>query len=249
MVYLDKDRATRHRQSKILAGLFIITFGVLFLLERQGMPIADWVVSWKTIVIAAGIVTLFKHKFRHFFGYALIIVGGAFLINDFQPGTVDKNLILPVVVILFGVMMIGKSINVFGSKKKGRRHRTTLFDDDKEISSDDFIQATTFFGGVTKHVVSKDFKGADFTTAFGGTEINLSKADIQQPVTINASTAFGGVTLIVPSNWQVKSEITTVFGAVEDQRALPSDIEHDPEKTVTLTGSCFFGGVEIHSYV
>lgn len=249
MVYLDRDRATRHRQSKILAGFFIITFGVLFLLERQGMAIANWLVSWETIVIAIGIVTLYKHRFRHFFGYALIIIGGASLINNFQPNTIDRGIILPLIVILFGVMMIGKATNIFGSKKKRRGHKTTMFDDDKEISSDDFIQATTFFGGVTKHVVSKDFKGADFTTAFGGTEINLSKADIQQPISINASTAFGGVTLIIPSNWQVKSEITTVFGAVEDQRALPSDIEYDPNKTVTLTGSCFFGGVEIHSYV
>ena len=241
------NRTTRQRNSKILAGLFIITFGVLFLLERQGMPIADWAVSWKTILIAIGVVTLYKHNFRHFAGYVLIGIGTIFLINEAKPETVDTKLILPVIVILFGGTMIAKSIGIFDSKKK--RHNMTVFDDNKEISSEDYIQATTFFGGVTKNVVSKDFKGADFTTAFGGTEINLTRADIQQPVTINASTYFGGITQIVPSNWKVNSEITTAFGAVEDKRNISSDIENDPSKTLTLKGSCYFGGVEIHSYI
>lgn len=247
MVYLDKSNSTRQRNSKILAGLFIITFGIIHLFERQGAPIAEWVISWKTILIAVGIVVLYKHNFRHFFGYALIGVGGAFLINEIYPHTLNTKLVFPIMIILFGVSMIVKSMNLFQAKSKP--HNTTFFDSDKEISSEDYIKASTFFGGITKNVVSKNFKGGEFTTAFGGTEINLTKADIQQPVTIKATTAFGGVTLIVPSNWQVKSEMTTIFGGIEDQRSLPSDITYDPNKTVTLTGSCFFGGVEIQSYV
>ena len=113
------NRTTRQRNSKILAGLFIITFGVLFLLERQGMPIADWAVSWKTILIAIGVVTLYKHNFRHFAGYVLIGIGTIFLINEAKPETVDTKLILPVIVILFGGTMIAKSIGIFDSKKKG----------------------------------------------------------------------------------------------------------------------------------
>lgn len=247
-MHRNRQRSKRHNQAKVLAGLFIITFGVLFLLERQGLQLGDWVISWKTILIAVGIVTLYKHNFKHFFGYVLIGVGSVFLINEYQPNTIDSKLILPVVVIMFGILMIGKATNMFGFRKK-KSPRLTVFDDDREISSDDYIEATTFFGGVNKSVVSKNFQGADFTTMFGGTEINLSKADIQHPVDISATTAFGGITLIVPSNWQVNSEITTVFGAVEDQRNLAPDHQVDPEKTVTLKGSCFFGGVEIQSYV
>ena len=248
MVHLNNINSTRQRNSKILAGLFIITFGIIHLFERQGFPVADWVVSWKTILIAIGIVVLYKHNFRHFFGYVLIGLGGVFLINEAYPHTVDKNLIFPIIIILFGASMIFKSTNLFQSKKK-QHDNMTFFDNDKEISSEDYIKASTFFGGITKNVVSKNFRGGEFTTAFGGTEINLTKADIQQPVTIKATTAFGGVTLIVPSNWQVKSEMTTIFGGIEDQRSLPSDISFDPNKTVTLTGSCIFGGVEINSYI
>ncbi len=242
----DTVSPERHRNSKILAGFFVILFGVLFLLERQGMQIPEWVISWKTFMIAFGIVQLYKHKFRTFFGWALIAVGGLLLTNEFRPDTVDKEIILPIIVILIGVSMIVRHTNLFGSKKKVSQ--TTLFDDEREISSEDFIKSSTFFGGVTKNVVSKNFKGAELTTAFGGTEINLTKADIEQPITINATTMFGGVTLIVPSHWQVHSDITTIAGSVEDQRSLPSDVSYDPSKTVTLTGTCLFGGVEIRSY-
>ncbi|MBL4861865.1 MAG: hypothetical protein JKY09_02455 [Crocinitomicaceae bacterium] len=248
MEHLDKHRSLRHQKSKILAGTLIIFFGIVYLLERTGVNLPNWVISWETILIAAGIVTLYKHNFKHFAGYVMIGVGGIFLINEFRPDTIDSSLIFPIVIILFGVMMLGKAMNLFGSKRKGQHHHT-VFDDDIDISSEDFIQSTTFFGGVTKKVVSKDFKGADFTTFFGGTEINLTQADIQLPVTINATTAFGGLTVIVPSNWQVKSELLTIFGGVEDKRPILAETTQDSNKVLTLQGNCFFGGVEIQSYI
>lgn len=246
----DTDGIHRHRNSKILAGIFVVLFGVIFLFERQGAPIPHWLLSWKMFLIAAGIVHLYRQTLRSFFGWAMIGVGGAFLTNDFWPNTIDKQLLLPILVILFGVMMIFKHTkhgHRHGLKKKV--HHTTIFDDDREITPDDYIKASTFFGGITKHVVSKSFEGGQFKTVFGGAEINLTKADIQHPIEIEATTVFGGITLIVPSNWQVRSDMTTIAGSVEDQRGMGSDVTYDPNKTVVLTGTCLFGGVEIRSYV
>ncbi|MFT6983246.1 MAG: putative membrane protein [Crocinitomicaceae bacterium] len=126
---------------------------------------------------------------------------------------------------------------------------TYIFDEEIDQSSEDFVKSTTLFGGVKKSIVSKTFKGANFDTKFGGTEINLSQADIQQPVVIHSTTALGGLKIIVPSNWQVKSEISAIFGSVEDKRAPISDLSRDPNKVLILKGNCTFGGVEIISYV
>lgn len=249
MEVLNTERRTRHRQSKILTGVFVVLFGTLFFLARAGVAIPHWLYSWKMFIIAAGIVTLYKHGFRHFFGYILVALGGIFLINEFRPGTIDAGLIFPAFIILFGVAIILKSTNLFKKKEHRFSSNTTMFDDDVNIDSDDFIDTTTIFGGVTKNVVSKNFKGADLTSVFGGTELNLTKADISAPITINATAAFGGLTLIVPSNWQVKSELLTVFGGVDDKRSLLNDSVQDESKVVTLKGTCIFGGVEIHSYV
>lgn len=244
---------TRHQSQssntpKILAGLFIIFFGSVFLAHQSGMNTPDGLLSWKSFLIAAGIVSLVRHRFSHFAGYAMVGIGAAFLLDDYFPQWIDAKLILPILVILFGVMMIGKATNIFGSKKK-RSRKHVMFDEDKEITGDDYIEATAIFGGVKKNITSKNFRGADLTTTFGGTEINLSKADILEPVTINTRTAFGGVTLIVPSNWQVRSDVTAIFGAVEDQRGTLGDNAIDENKVLILEGTCVFGGVEIQSYV
>lgn len=238
----------RHQEAKILGGLFIVAFGTLFLLERSNyVHFQKWVLSWETMVIAIGIVTLYKHRFQHFFGYLLVGVGTMFILKDLYPNQIDTGLILPAIVILFGIITILKATNLIGTKKC--KSKNVIFDETVDVTSESFIEATTFFGGVNKNVTSKNFQGGNFTTAFGGTEINLTKADIQHPVTINATTIFGGMTLIVPSNWQVNSEITTIFGGVEDKRFVPGDHQIDTNKTLTLKGSCVFGGVEIQSYV
>lgn len=237
----------RERNSKLLLGIAVITFGILFLLERQGMPFPEWVISWKTIMITGGLISLYKHKFRLFFSWVVVGVGVAFLIEDFYPSALDRQLILPVLVIAFGVHLVLKHTSLLGKKKPGE-HETTLFDEARDLSSEDYIRSSTIFGGVTKNVVSKTFKGAQLTTVFGGTEINLMKADIEGPISINTRTVFGGVTLIVPANWQIHSHVTTIAGSVEDQRAFSSDVQFESSKLVSLKGTCLFGGVEIRTY-
>lgn len=247
MSNLDRPGSIRHQQSKILTGVLVIAFGTLYLLKKADINVPHWLLSWESVLIGFGVVTLYKHRFNHFFGYIMIGVGAIFMINEFRPHTINPKFILPVVIILIGIMIIGKTMNLFGTNNKMKDQ--TIFGDDVDMTSDDFITSTTLFGGVTKNVVSKNFEGAEFTTLFGGTEINLTQADIQKPVTIKASTAFGGLTVIVPSNWEVNSELVTAFGGVEDKRAVMSEVSRDPNKVLTLKGSCIFGGVEIQSYI
>jgi predicted membrane protein len=250
MEKLNKDRATRHQNAKILAGVLIIGFGITFLLDRTGMNVPNWILSWKTILIAAGVVTLYKHNFNHFFGYVMIAVGAVFMINEFNPNFIDRRLILPIIIIVFGTITIIKAIKPGNNRRRRNKPgKSFAFDGEVDVESDDFISASTFFGGVNKNVVTKNFQGADFVTAFGGTEVNMTKADMQAPVTINSNTVFGGLTIIVPSNWKINSELTTAFGSVEDKRPIMNDSAQDPSKTLTLKGNCFFGGVEIHSYL
>ncbi|MFT5861197.1 MAG: putative membrane protein [Flavobacteriaceae bacterium] len=244
---LDIERQVRQRKSKMLAGVLIIAFGILFLIDRTGGNIPNWIFSWKVIVIAIGIVTLYKHQFKHFMGYVLIAVGSVFLINDFWPNTIDSGLLLPIIVIAFGVIMIFKTM---GFVKKKTKHDIGLTNADAEgHSPEDYLTISTFFGGVDKMITSKNFKGADITTLFGGTDLNFTKADIQHPVTVNATTLFGGLTLIVPSNWQVQSEMMTIFGGIDDKRGILDDASRDDSKILILKGNCAFGGVEIQSYI
>lgn len=236
----------RHQNAKTLAGALLILFGVVFLAERMGTAIPHWVISWETALIAMGVVTLYKHYWQKLWGFVLIITGGVFLMNDIAPGIIDKQLIFPIMIILFGIVMITKGTNIF-QKKKFNNH-DVMFDDVEDLTSDDFIESSTFFGGVKKNIVSKTFKGGNFNTTFGGTEINLTKADIEKPININSATVFGELKLIVPVNWRIDSSVTCVFGAVEDKRPTSLQVEEETQKIISLTGTCLFGGVKIISY-
>jgi len=242
----NKRVPLRHQKSKVLAGSLLILFGAVFMAERMGAPIPRWVISWETALIAIGVVTLYKHYWQKIWGYVLIIVGGVFLLKDILPGTIDDGLIFPILIILFGVVTISKGTNLF-QKKKFSNH-DVMFEEVEDLSSDDFIQTSTYFGGVKKNIVSKTFKGGDFTTAFGGVELNLTKADMIKPININSVTSFGELKLIIPANWRVESQITCVFGAVEDKRSTSHQIEQENIRVLTLTGTCFMGGVKIISY-
>jgi hypothetical protein len=81
----------------------------------------------------------------------------------------------------------------------------------------------------------------------GGTELNLLQADIQRPISLEVNAVFGGAKIIVPSNWDVKNHVTAVFGGLEDKRSINSAAP-DPNKTVTLTGTVVFGGIEIKNF-
>jgi predicted membrane protein len=249
MEQFDAAYRRRDQQSKILTGVLVIAFGTLFLLDRTGFDIPNWIYSWKMILIAAGLVTLIKHNFQKFWGYVLVGVGAVFLINDFAPGTIDRGLIIPTIIIGFGVTILWKALGFDKNSKKNKEFETVMLDSAADDTSADYFESNTVFGGTEKNVVSKNFRGARITSVFGGTELNLTHADLQQPAIIDTTTVFGGLTIAVPADWRVQSELTTIFGGVEEKRPMVNASEMDDKKVLILKGNCFFGGVEIHNYL
>jgi predicted membrane protein len=81
----------------------------------------------------------------------------------------------------------------------------------------------------------------------GGSEIDLSQADISGKIVIDVTNIFGGTKLIVPSSWDVQNDITAIFGGVDDKRQI-SGVTLDPNKILVLDGTCMFGGIEIRSF-
>lgn len=115
-----------------------------------------------------------------------------------------------------------------------------------KIKGDNWLETVTIFGNVKKLVYSKNFKGGDIVSIFGGAEINLTHADFKGNIVIEMVQIFGGAKLIVPPHWQIRSEMVAVFGGIEDKRAPQNS--YDEDKVVILNGTTFFGGIEIRSY-
>jgi predicted membrane protein len=233
-------------------GLIVVAVGGLLLLDRLDYDLVPyWLISWKTLLIAIGVAIGLRKNFQGIGWIVLIIVGSFFLIEDI-PG-IDfevRRYVFPVIVISIGLLILFRSVL---SKSASEARKSWIGGDEKKSdfvsdssSGDERVDITSIFGGSKRRIFSKNFRGGQMTAVFGGSDLDLSQADIQGTVVVDVVSVFGGVKLIVPANWEVKSDISAILGGVEDKRRDPNAFS--PEKKLVLTGVCLFGGVEIKSY-
>lgn len=241
----------------VWTGIFILLVGVAALLKASLTDLPDWVFSWQTFLIALGVFIGLKHNFRGGAWFILMLVGAAFLIRDFYPDLPIRRYIWPGILIAVGAMLILKPRrrrywHGMDDQKKNPGATGVVTEevppaDDGSETPEDFVDATSVFGSAKKNIISKNFKGGDLVNIFGGTELDLTRADFKGTATIELTTIFGGAKLIVPSNWTIKSDAVTIFGGLEDKRNMQT-IVNDPDKTLVLRGTVIFGGIEIKSF-
>jgi len=233
-----------------------------------GLP--EWIFTWPMLLIGIGLLNGFQHNFRNPTWFILIIVGGAFLIDEQFHELRLQELLWPGVLILVGVMFIFRRKNDAFDKRHWKRNMkesikegwkqdwkndweswNQKYDTNKAYDATktdgEYIDSTNIFGGTKKVVLSKNFRGGDITCFFGGAEIDFSQADMQSPVILDLTMVFGGAKITVPSHWDVKNQVTPVFGSIEDKRTVVVT-SFDPNKTLVLTGAAVFGGIEIRNF-
>ena len=240
------------RSSGVWTGVFILLIGVAALIKATVTDLPYWVFSWQTFLIALGFFIGIKHGFRGGSWFILMLVGGAFLIPEIYPEITIRRYIWPVVLIIVGAYIIirrSRFLNEDTEKKNGNKGgiEDAKVIDEPAGSTDDYINATSVFGGTKKNILSKNFKGGNITNIFGGTEIYLGQADINGTAVIETTTIFGGTKLIIPSNWTVRSQAAVIFGGIEDKRSVTATPD-GTEKVLLIKGTVMFGGVDIKSY-
>ena len=251
----DDRMEHRSRHGHIWTGVFILLIGVAALLKTSVTDLPDWVFSWQTFLIALGFFIGIKHAFKGHAWLILILIGGAFLAREIYPDLAIKPYIWPTALIIVGAYLILKPRHRHLCYEKEEQKKTTAGSgiedatviDETFDSKEDFIDTTSIFSGARKNIISKKFKGGDVVNIFGGTELDLTRADFTGTAVIEFTTIFGGTKLVVPSNWVVKSEAVTIFGGLEDKRNMQS-IGDNPEKVLLLKGTIIFGGIEIKSF-
>jgi len=238
------------------AGLVIVVVGGVLLAEKAGADLPAWLFTWPMIPIVIGIFSGAKHRFRHWGWLIPVAVGLVFLSEEFVDISIGQYF-WPVLIIVVGLAMIFRpkrnreqAWRRWHERRESRwheRHHERFSDVNTQSTDEDYINAVTVFGGAKKVIISKDFKGGEATTFFGGVEINLTQADINGKAELELIQVFGGTKLVVPSNWKIQTEeLVSVFGGLDDKRkniGVP-----DPDKVLVLKGTCVFGGIDIKSY-
>lgn len=113
-------------------------------------------------------------------------------------------------------------------------------------TANDYIDSTSIFGGGKHYIVSQNFKGGDVVNIMGGSTINLMRADLRGPATLEVVQLFGGTTIIAPAHWIIKSEMASIFGDIEDKRFHTPAVP-DHSKILYIKGTSLFGGITIKS--
>ncbi|WP_336516263.1 LiaF transmembrane domain-containing protein [Pollutibacter soli] len=266
-------RKLKNRQNTGWVAIPFLIVGGVLLMDRIGFYFPDWFFQWEMIVILVGLFIGFKDGFRHGAWLVIVAVGAFFLIDDFIPHLRLGRFILPVIFLGVGFLILTRSKadnttnenpppvkNDDNISDYGVRTETDeIFPEDKTAPeeknrrsagipfTDNILEVVSIFGNVRKNIMSKNFRGGEIVTVFGGADINLIHADFNETTNIEAVNIFGGTKLFIPSSWEVKSEVVSIFGGVEDKRHF-SSLSVIPEKTLVLQGFCMFGGIEIKSY-
>lgn len=233
-----------NRTGRALGGLLIVVIGILLLARQAGADIPRWVFSFEVILILVGLYIGLRHSFRGFAWLIPLLIGVFFLLDDFYPAFDFRDFIWPVLVISIGLFIMLRSLKT-NPQRKG--YDPVLVD--AEESADDVIDSTVIFGGSKKNVISKNFRGGEAVTVFGGTELNLMQAELPGPVVLELTQVFGGTKLIVPAHWKVQSrEMVAILGGIDDKRPVLGNADRDDNQVLILRGTCILGGIEVRSY-
>lgn len=260
----DRDWRGRGVHGSIWTGLFLLAIGGVLLLDQMGFPFPDWIFNWHMLLIVIGLFVGFRSGFRSFGWLVLILIGTFYLAKDNYPSLPVDRFIWPAVLIGIGLVFIlrprrahrwdedryRRNWERLKERQEWRhrhRHGYTNWSDAKATNTTaDFLDSTAIFGGSHKKVVTKTFKGGDVTSIMGGTEIDLTQADINGMVVLDVTQIMGGTKIIVPPHWEVRSEVTAVFAGFEDKRQQPAVV--NPDKVLVLQGTSIFGGIELRNY-
>jgi predicted membrane protein len=230
---------------RLWVGLGFIIIGSFLLAERSGLDLPHWLFSWKMVLIVVGFFVGARRGFRPGSWIIPVLIGVVFLSEDLFFDFNLRPYYWPIILIGIGLAIILR--RAFPPMGNSWKNSTDNWSIPYDTTSDSTIRVTSILSGTKESVISKDFKGGEITSVLGGSEINLTQADISTTATIDITNIMGGTVLIIPAHWSVKSDILCILGGVDEKRAVKKDF-FDPSKVLRLTGMCLMGGVEIKSY-
>jgi predicted membrane protein len=188
---------------------------------------------WTLFIIVPCAVSMMQNGFN--MGSAFGFILGVMLLLDAQsvlPFDLTWSLLFPAILVWIGLTII------FGGafrRKNGDGATVT--------SSNDIFKNSSVFGSTATVYDRERFYGANLFCLFGGDELNLRNALVEENVSIKSTVIFGGTDILVPDDVNVKITSTSVLGGVDDQTKHRGYDKSKP--TVFINCVCVFGGAEV----
>lgn len=224
----------RSRFASVLWGVVFIAVGIFyagdsFNLWEFRLFFDGW---WTLFIIIPCLISIVENGFGtgNVVGLA---IGILFLLSS--QGIVNSRivgkLIFPAILILIGIKIIFRD-NFSKNVKKNLNIN---------INREGRLEYTSIFSGQKEIYPNQQFSGASILTIFGGMELDLRNAIINEDIVINSTSICGGVNILVPSNVNVKISSIPIFGGAAN-KARPCINVNAP--TIYINATCIFGGLD-----
>jgi predicted membrane protein len=232
----DDAKAPSPFSPKLVVGVAIIVAGLVLTLDNLGLIEAHTIFKlWPLVLVVMGIAKIRQEGSGGGMGGWFLVLGGGFLLLfSFARGHMADAL-APMLVVAVGILIVIKAL------KQNRGVPPEL------ARSEDFLQGTAIFGGFKRRVLTQTFKGGELTAIFGGFEVDLRQAGLENgQARIDVFVLFGGGEIRVPEGWEIANRATAIAGALNDgTHHGPSTTENRPR--LVITGLILFGGTEVKS--
>jgi predicted membrane protein len=223
-------------QHGIIWGAVICLIGIVLLLDHLGLVSVDHLWRfWPLLIVIAGVVNVTQGG-KRVWGALLLVVGLLFQLDSLGVIRFHWADLWPLAIIAAGLIMIWGSIE---SRRAGAG---------SSASGQAGMNATAIFGGVERRITARDFRSGRVTSVFGGTELDFHDADIEgDEAVLEVNAIFGGAEIRVPETWRVEARSQTLFGGYSDTTRVSPTLDANPpkRKTLIITGTILFGGVEV----
>lgn len=217
----------------LIWGILFIIVGLIFGLNAMGITdinifFRGW---WTLFIIIPSLIGVIKESYK-VGNYIWLLIGIVLLLS--AQGIINFSTIwklaLPTILVIIGLSIIFK--DVVGSK---------INDKIKELNKQGKTEYYATFSGEELTFTGSEFKGASLNAIFGGIDINLKDAVIEEDIVINSTAVFGGVDILVPNNVNVKVKSSSIFGGTDNK--MTENKENVP--TIYVKAFNLFGGTEI----
>lgn len=233
---LDDTKAPSPFSPKLVVGVAIIVAGLVLTLDNLGLIEAHTIFKlWPLVLVAMGVAKIRQDRGSGGLGGWFLVLGGAFLLLFTFGGAHLSEALAPMLVVAVGILIVVKAL------KQNRGVPPEL------ARSEDFLQGTAIFGGFKRRVSTQAFKGGELTAIFGGYEVDLRQAVLENgQARIDVFVLFGGGEIRVPEGWEIANRATAIAGALNDgTHHGPGSGESRPR--LVITGLILFGGTEVKS--
>lgn len=237
--------------SRLVLGLILLAFGVLFLLDSlQILEARHYIAYWPVALIAIGLAKLIPRGAApsRAGGVIWILVGSLMLLHNLGVFHLRARDIVAVALLALGGVIVWGAV--------WKQTRTGAVTDTSET-----INLLAVMAGLERKVSSQEFRGGEATAVMGGCEIDLRGASIADgPAVIDVFAMWGGIDLIVPEDWTVVGQVVPLMGGFEDKTNPPSPgtkipafadntqpPSAGPRKELVLKGFAIMGGVEVRN--